>query len=219
MNRYTGKSLRKAAKMLPWRATFWFGAPSARWTMYWSVHQYQRPMTGAQIAMPSQGKLALKYQACLTIVAGGILLQHRRPGAFDAGRNQRLPEVEHVGTAERRAVTPQPPSLMQAVDRQQRRADDQDDDLDGVVVGHRAHAAEHRVETGQHDDQHRADPEAVDHDAADGDLHLRQQRAEHHAAGENADGDLRDDERDDARRSRARSATWCRSGAPETPAW
>ena len=41
--------------MLPRRATVSFGAPRARWTMYWSVHQYQRPMTGAQMAMPSQG--------------------------------------------------------------------------------------------------------------------------------------------------------------------
>ena len=35
--------------------------------MYWSVHQYQSPMTGAQMAMPSHGKLPLKYQASLTI--------------------------------------------------------------------------------------------------------------------------------------------------------
>src|SRR6516225_9142457 len=63
MNRYGGKSFRNAAKMLPRRASVSFGAPSARWTMYWSVHQYQRPMIGAQIAMPSHGKWSLKYQA------------------------------------------------------------------------------------------------------------------------------------------------------------
>ena len=56
MNRYTGKSLRKPAKMLPRRATCWFGATSARCTMYWSVHQYHRPMIGAQKSIPSQGK-------------------------------------------------------------------------------------------------------------------------------------------------------------------
>src|SRR5450756_1770303 len=50
--------------MLPRRAVCSLGAPRARCTMYWSVHQYQRPMTGAQMAMPSQGKLLLKYQAC-----------------------------------------------------------------------------------------------------------------------------------------------------------
>jgi hypothetical protein len=55
MKRYTGKSLRKAAKMLPRRAVLWSGAPSARWTMYWSVHQYQSPMIGAQISMPGHG--------------------------------------------------------------------------------------------------------------------------------------------------------------------
>src|SRR6185369_8086464 len=31
--------------------------------MYWSVHQYQRPTMGAQINIPTQGKLPLKYQA------------------------------------------------------------------------------------------------------------------------------------------------------------
>ena len=41
--------------MLPRRATVWFGAPRARWTMYWSVHQYHRPMIGAQKSMPSHG--------------------------------------------------------------------------------------------------------------------------------------------------------------------
>src|ERR1035437_1090315 len=66
MNRYTGKSLRNAEKILPSRATFSLGAPRARCTMYWSVHQYQRPMTGAQMAMPNQGKWLLKYQAILT---------------------------------------------------------------------------------------------------------------------------------------------------------
>src|SRR5580658_2636990 len=66
MKRYTGESLRTAAKMLPWRATLWLGAPSARWTIYWSVHQYHSPMIGAQKSMPSHGKLPLKYQACLT---------------------------------------------------------------------------------------------------------------------------------------------------------
>ena len=49
--------------MLPRRAVCSFGAPKARCTMYWSVHQYHRPMTGAQIAMPSQGKWSLKYHA------------------------------------------------------------------------------------------------------------------------------------------------------------
>src|SRR5581483_6799286 len=66
MNRYTGNNFRKAAKMLPSRATFSFGAPSARWTMYWSVHQYHSPIIGAQNNIPSHGKLSLKYHASLT---------------------------------------------------------------------------------------------------------------------------------------------------------
>ncbi len=53
--------------MLPRRAICSFGAPRARCTIYWSVHQYHRPMIGAQMAMPSQGKLLLKYQASLTM--------------------------------------------------------------------------------------------------------------------------------------------------------
>ena len=53
--------------MLPRRAVCSFGAPKARCTMYWSVHQYHSPITGAQIAMPSQGKLPLKYHASRTI--------------------------------------------------------------------------------------------------------------------------------------------------------
>src|ERR1041385_6255442 len=66
MKRYTGKSLRKAAKMEPRRASVSFLAPSARCTMYWSVHQYQRPTIGAQKSIPNHGKLSLKYQASLT---------------------------------------------------------------------------------------------------------------------------------------------------------
>ena len=42
--------------MLPRRAVVSSGAPRARCTMYWSVHQYHRPMMGAQNSMPSHGK-------------------------------------------------------------------------------------------------------------------------------------------------------------------
>ncbi len=59
--------------MLPRRAVRWSGAPSARWTMYWSVHQYHRPMIGAQISMPGQGKLPLKYQAWRTIAPAPLV--------------------------------------------------------------------------------------------------------------------------------------------------
>ena len=53
-----------------------------------------------------------------------------------------------------------------------------------------------RVQAGQHDHEHRADPEAVEDRAADLNLHLGQQRAEHDAAGEDADRDLRQHVRD-----------------------
>ena len=59
----TGSSLSIPAKMLPRRASVSFRAPRARCTMYWSVHQYQRPMIGAQRSIPGHGKLPLKYHA------------------------------------------------------------------------------------------------------------------------------------------------------------
>ena len=64
MNSGTGSSFRKEAKIEPRRASVSFFAPSARCTMYWSVHQYQRPTIGAQNSMPTHGKLSLKYHAC-----------------------------------------------------------------------------------------------------------------------------------------------------------
>jgi len=51
----TGSSFRYDAKMVPRRASRSLGAPSARCTMYWSVHQYQRPTMGAQTSIPSHG--------------------------------------------------------------------------------------------------------------------------------------------------------------------
>ena len=86
---------------------------------------------------------------------------------------------------------------VEAVEGERRRADDQHDHLHRVVVGDRAHPAERGVEPGQHDHQHRADPEGVEVERAEVERELRQQRPEHHAAREDADGDLGHDERDD----------------------
>ncbi len=55
MKMNTGRSFRRAAKIVPRRASRSVGAPSVRWTMYWSVHQYHRPTIGAQKSIPSQG--------------------------------------------------------------------------------------------------------------------------------------------------------------------
>ena len=55
MKMNTGISLRNAAKIVPRLASRSLGAPRVRCTMYWSVHQYQSPMIGAQKSMPSQG--------------------------------------------------------------------------------------------------------------------------------------------------------------------
>ena len=98
--------------MLPRRATFSLGAPRARWTMYWSVHQYHNPITGAQIAMPSQGKLPLKYHACFTSWPAAFRFDHGGPCALDAGRRQRLPEIEHVGPAQSAGSSLHPPSVI-----------------------------------------------------------------------------------------------------------
>ena len=51
----TGQTLRKAPQSAPRRASVRFFAASVRWTMYWSVHQYQMPTMGEAIRMPSQG--------------------------------------------------------------------------------------------------------------------------------------------------------------------
>src|SRR4030095_11680128 len=63
IKRKTGVNFRKAANIEPRLASFSFGAPSIRCTIYWSVHQYHNPIIGAQSNMPGQGYLSLKYQA------------------------------------------------------------------------------------------------------------------------------------------------------------
>ena len=55
MKMKTGSSFSSEAKIVPRRASRSLGAPSVRCTMYWSVHQYQRPMIGAQNSIPSHG--------------------------------------------------------------------------------------------------------------------------------------------------------------------
>ena len=104
MKMNTGRSFRKAAKIVPRRASLSLGAPSVRCTMYWSVHQYHNPMIGAQKSIPSHGKLVLKYQA----MPAGLL--DRRPGALDAGRNQRLPQIERTPCRARARSPLHPPS-------------------------------------------------------------------------------------------------------------
>ena len=87
--------------------------------MYWSVHQYHRPMTGAQMAMPSQGKLPLKYQACLTTwPAASFSMTGAQVASTPAGISgfQRL----NMSEPQSSRSSPQPPSLHQPVDGQQR---------------------------------------------------------------------------------------------------
>src|SRR5207247_2468531 len=71
----------------------------------------------------------------------------------------------------------------QAVAGQQGGTGDQDSDLDRIVVGHGAHAAQGCVEPGEHDNEHGANPEAVDGRAADVQTQLGKESGEDHAAG------------------------------------
>ena len=52
----TGSTFRKPPKMVPRRASSSLAADSTRWTMNWSVHQYQTPRIGAPKRMPVHGK-------------------------------------------------------------------------------------------------------------------------------------------------------------------
>ena len=87
--------------------------------------------------------------------------------------------------------------FVEAVEREERGTEDQDAYLHRVVVGYRAHPSERCVQAGEDDDKDRADPETVNRIARDVQLHFREQRAEDHSSGEDADGNFRDDEGDD----------------------
>src|ERR1019366_7932242 len=110
MNRYTGKSLRKEAKMQPRRAVASLGASRARWTMYWSVHQYHKPMTGAQMAMPSHGKLELKYHASLMICPASFFTS---TGAQEDSTPAGMSGFQRLNMSEPQMLlsSPHPPSL------------------------------------------------------------------------------------------------------------
>src|ERR1039458_10685436 len=140
-------------------------------------------------------EIVVEVPGLLDDLADGVGLNHRRPGTLYTGGDERLPEVEHIGAAQAAQLVPAS-QADQAVGGQQERAEDEDRDLHGVVVSHGTHAAQRGVKAGEHDHQHRADPKAVDNDAADIDGHLREQRAEDDAAGEDTDRDFGDDESD-----------------------
>ncbi len=159
----TGNSLSSAAKIEPRLASVSFGAPSVRWTMYWSVHQYQSPMTGGH--------------------AAGFL--DRRPRGLDSLGNQRLPQIEHLGTANGPQFGP-PSERLQAEERHQHGPQHKHQGLQGLGVGHRAQTAQHGVGTREHDHQDGANPEAVQRS----DSHVRQQDGEHDPARKDAHRDL-----------------------------
>ncbi len=111
-----------------------------------------------------------------------------RPGALHAGRDEGLPEVEHLAAGD---VAQGPPSAegLEAEEGHQARADDEDEGLQGLGVGDGLEPAHDRVQAGDDDDQDGADPEAVQAEPVE----LGQQDAEDDAAGEDADGQLGQD--------------------------
>src|SRR6266581_8548807 len=165
-------------------------------------------LVGAPIPEPNDGRaeehaepgeIAVEIPSFPHDLACGVGLHDRGPSALDAGGNQRLPEIEHVRAAPVAELTPSA-ETNQAVAGQERGAGDQNSDLDRIVVGHGAHAAQGCVEPGEHDNEHGADPEAVDGGAADVQAQLGKESAEDHAAGEDPNRDFgnhKGDERND----------------------
>ena len=165
-------------------------------------------LVGAPIPEPNDGRaeehaepreIAVEIPSFPNDLARGVGLHDRGPSALDAGGDERLPEIEHIRAAPVAELTPSA-ETNQAVAGQQRGAGDQDGDLDGIVVSHGAHAAQGCVESGEHDNEHGADPEAVDGGAADVQTQLGKESAEDHAAGEDPNGDFgnhKGDERND----------------------
>src|SRR5215471_4277181 len=100
-----------AAKMLPRRATCSLGAPRARWTIYWSVHQYQRPITGAQMAMPSQGKFWLKYHAWRMVWPSAAFSQTGLQVDSTPGGTMGFQRL-NMSEPQRFFSSPQPPNLI-----------------------------------------------------------------------------------------------------------
>ena len=164
------------------------------------------------------GEIAVEIPRLLDHVAGGIEFLHRRPrGHLPAGTSgfQRL----NMSEPQMRLEFVPAAQLDEAVNGQQGRAGDQDDNLNGVVVGHGAHAAEHGVKPGQHDDRDRSRSRSCRGGRAQVQPQLRQQGAEHHAAGEDADGDLGDDEGEQRGDGKHVARVGAESPSPGTPAW
>src|SRR5207249_4835733 len=83
------------------------------------------------------------------------------PGAVDARRDERLPEIEHVRRQRGAELVPAAePDQTKHGDEDG--ADDEDDRLYGLGVRHAAHPAGDGVQPGEHDDRHRADPKTVE---------------------------------------------------------
>ena len=122
-----------------------------------------------------------------------ILDEDRRPRRFHSRRDEGLPQIEHIRTAEAAQFTPSA-QFVEAVKGQHRRAADQDHDLHGIIIGDSTHATQHGVESRQNNHQDRTDPKAIEILTKQVNVDLRQQNMENHASGENTDGNLRDNE-------------------------
>ena len=105
MKMKTGSSFRKAAKIVPRRASRLVrGAKRA----------LDDVLVGAPVPEPDDRRAEEHAEPGIVAVEvpghpAGLL--HRRPGALHAGGHERLPQVEHLGPSTARS-SPQPPSLL-----------------------------------------------------------------------------------------------------------
>jgi len=65
--------------------------------------------------------------------------------------------------------------FVKTVKSENRRSADEHNNLHGVIVSHRPHTTDHRVETSENDHENRTDPEAVEFHAAEIQVNLRQE--------------------------------------------
>ena len=143
------------------------------------------------------GEVAVEVPGLARELARGVLLDDRRPGALDARRDHRLPQVEHVGAADAPQFAPAAQQV-EAVDRQQRRA--RRSGRSPARRRCRPRRACRRAPCRGRSARSPAPSRSRKLSRCSGprsSVQLRQQRAEHDAAGEDAHGDLGHDEGDE----------------------
>ena len=133
--------------------------------------------------------MAVEVPSLADHLADGIDFLHWGPGTLSANGNDGLPEVEHIRGQRVFQAFPSA-HLVKPEEGHQQRTSDEHHHLDRLGVGHRAHATQRGVETGQEQEREASHPEAVQVDEAQVQVHFREKEAEHHATGEDAHGHL-----------------------------